>query len=38
MISVQIKNQKDKDQSFIFPIKKTNGKFNIFKKFQCETP
>jgi hypothetical protein len=39
--SFQIKNHKDKEQSFIFPIKKnecSTGKFNIFKKFQRETP
>ena len=36
-----IKNQKDKEQSFIFLMKKpdvSTGKFNIFKKFQRETP
>jgi hypothetical protein len=41
MINFQIKNQKDKEQSFIFPIKKnecSTEKFNIFKKFQRETP
>ena len=41
MTKFQIKNQKDKEQSFIFQIKKkecSTGKFYIFKKFQRETP
>jgi hypothetical protein len=41
MTKFQIKNQKDKEQSFIFPIKKnecSTGKINIFIKFQRETP
>jgi hypothetical protein len=41
MINFKIKNQKDKEQSFIFPIKKnecSTVKFYIFKKFQRETP
>jgi hypothetical protein len=41
MTKFQIKNQKDKEQFFIFPIKKnicSTGKINIKKKFRRETP
>ncbi len=41
MINFQIKNQKDKEQSFIFRIKKnecSTRKIYILKIFQRETP